>query len=250
MDLLVALEAALATTLPQPVAADLAAQFVDIRRDVATRTLGRAAPGKFVESVVQALQAFENQGQYDASPNVDAYLSGLDSRSSTLPDGLRICAARLARGMYALRSKRNIVHKGDLDPSVYDLQLLYAGAQWIVAELLALARGISGEEASRLVADVQLPAGQLVEALGDRRIVQAELSVRDEALILLMTSYPDPVSTADVVRDMDRRSAGSVSNRLGRLWKDKLLHRPAKGQVVLTERGMRTAVEVARAHQE
>jgi len=245
-----ALAVALSTVLPQAVATDLASQFVDMRHDVSTKTLGRAAPGKFVESVVQALQAFENQGVYDSSPNVDAYLRGLESRSSTLPDGLRICAARLARAMYALRSKRNIVHRADIDPSFYDLQLLYAGAQWILAELLALAGDISGEEASRVVANVQLPAGQLVEALGDRRIVQAELSIRDEALVLLMTHYPDPVSTSEVVRDMDRRSAGSVGNALGRLWKDKLVHRPAKGQLVLTERGMRMAIETAQAHQE
>jgi len=72
----------------------------------------------------------------------------------------------------------------------------------------------------------------------------------DEALVLLMTHYPDPVSTSEVVRDMDRRSAGSVGNALGRLWKDKLVHRPAKGQLVLTERGMRMAIETAQAHQE
>jgi hypothetical protein len=243
-----ALKTALATVLPRELADHLVDQFLEIRTDVATKTLGRGSPGKFVESTVQALQALEQNGSYDAKPDVDKYLRGLDSRASTLPDGLRICCARLARAMYALRSKRNIVHKGDVDPSLYDLQMLYAGAQWTLAELLALSPGISGEEASRLVAQVQLPVGGLVEVLGDRHLVHGDLTVPEEALVLLMNHYPTPITVAEVRNSMDRRSPGSVDNALRDLWKGKLVHRPATGQVVLTERGMREAIKVAQAH--
>jgi hypothetical protein len=72
--------------------------------------------------------------------------------------------------MYALRSKRNIVHQAEIDPAVYDLRLLYAGAQWVLAELLALASGVKGDDAARLVAEVQLPVGELVEAIDGRKI--------------------------------------------------------------------------------
>lgn len=243
-----ALSAALATAIPQQLADDLAEQFVDIRRDVATSTLGRGAPGKFVESVVQALQALEQGGKYDAKPSVDSYLTGLESRPSTLPDGLRICAARLGRAMYSLRSKRNIVHKADVDASAYDLRMLYAGAQWILAELLALATNITSQDAAKLIAEVQLPAGELVEVLGDRRLVQAEMTVREEALVLLMSHHPDPITVAQLQKSMDRRSAGSVANDVGRLWKDKLLHRTDDKRIVLTEAGLREAIEVAQAH--
>jgi hypothetical protein len=242
------LAAALATAVPQPLADDLAAQFVDIRRDVATSTLGRAAPGKFVESVVQAMQALENAGTYDASPDVDKYLRGIESRQSTLPDGLRICAARLARAMYALRSKRNIVHKAELDPTEYDLQLLYAGAQWVVTELLALAQNISGSDAARLVAEIRLPAGGLVEVLGSRRLVHGDMTVREEALVLLMSHYPEPVSMTDLRASLDRRSPSAVNKALVALWKDKFVHRGDDKLVVLTEPGLREAINVANAH--
>lgn len=242
------LVAALETALPGPLAADLADQFLEIRRDVASGVLGRAAPGKFVETVVQGLQALENQGQYDDQPNVEGYLRGIESRQSPLPDGLRICASRLARAMYALRSKRNIVHKSDVDPSGYDLRLLYAGAQWVLAELLALAQGISGEQAGRLIAQVQLPAGELVEVLGDRRLVYGDMTVREEALVLLMSHYPEPVSAATVKSSLDRRSPGSVANTLTELWRDKLVHRRPDKQLVLTEPGLREAIRVAEAH--
>jgi hypothetical protein len=243
------LAAALATTaMPSELANDLTSQFVDIRRDVATSTLGRSAPGKFVETVVQVLQAFENGGTYDSQPSVDTFLKNIESRPSTLPEGLRICAARLARAMYALRSKRNIVHKGDVDTSVYDLRLLYAGAQWVMAELLALSQGITGEEAAKLISEIQLPAGELVEVLGDRRLVYGDMSVRDEVLVLLMSHYPEPITAASVRASMDRRSPGSVTNTLTALWRAKLVHRGPDKRLVLTEPGMREAIRVAQAH--
>lgn len=243
-----ALKAALATALPQALANDLVYQFLEIRSDVATGTLGRAAPGKFVETVVQVLQALENGGKYDAQPKVDSFLKGIEARQSTLPDGLRICAARLARGMYALRSKRNIVHKAEIDPAVYDLRLLYAGAQWMLAELLALASRVSGDDAARLVAEVQLPAGGLVEAIGGRKIVHADMTVVDEALVLLMTSHPEPIAVAELTKSMDRRHPGSVRGAVSTLWKKKLVHRSDEKKIVLTEAGLRAAIEAAQAH--
>jgi len=243
-----ALVGALEQAIPPELAEDLASEFISIRQDVATRTLGRATPGKFVESVVQALQALEQGGQYDKQPDVDRYLRGLESRSSTLPDGLRICAARFGRAMYSLRSKRSIVHKGAIDPSEYDLRLLYASAQWIIAELIALTDGISAADAGRLVEQVPVPVDGLVEVVQGRKLVQGNVTVREEVLILLMSSYPDLIPRADVTTAMDRRSPSSVSNALGALWKDKLLHRSSDGQVVLTDRGMREAIGVAQNH--
>ena len=172
----------------------------------------------------------------------------MESGRSTLPDGLRICTARLARGMYALRSKRNIVHKAEIDPASYDLRLLYAGAQGVLTEVLALASGVAGDGAARCVAEVQLPVGELVEAIGERKIVHAEMTVADEVLVLLMTSYPDPVSVGDLSRSMDRRSPGSVRKAIMALWKKKLVHRDDNRDVMLTEPGLRAAIEVAQRH--
>ena len=54
-------------------AEDLVESYLTIRHDAATKTYGRAAPGKFVETVVQVLQ-YMATGSYDASPKVDDYL--------------------------------------------------------------------------------------------------------------------------------------------------------------------------------
>lgn len=243
-----ALRSALATAVPPELADKLVKQFLEIRRDVATRTLGRGSPGKFVETLVQVLQALEGAGQYEKQPKVDSYLRAIESRPSSLPDGLRICASRLARAMYSLRSKRNIVHNAEVEPALYDLRLLYAGAQWILAELLALASGVRGDEASRLIAQVQLPVGELVESIDGRKIVHADMTVVDEALVLLMTAHPEPITVAELTTSMDRRNPGSVRATLSTLWKKKLVHRRPDKTLVLTESGLRAAVLAAQAH--
>jgi hypothetical protein len=199
-----------------------------------------------VETVVQVLQHLET-GSHDAQPKVEQFLKGLESRPSSLPDGLRVCASRIARAMYSLRSKRGIVHKSTVEPSRYDLRFLYAGAQWTLAELLALVTGVTAAEAGRLIEQVQTPATGLVEVLGGRRLVHGDMTVREEVLVLLLSHYPDPVKSGDVTNSLDRRSAGTVRNALSTLWKEKLAHRDAAGYM-LTQPGVRAAEKVVAEH--
>jgi len=97
----------LKSRLPSDIASDLINNFVQIRTDVITGTLERSAPGKFVETIVQVLQ-FLDDGQFDTTPKVDEYLRNLESRSTNLPEDLRVTLARVARASYTLRNKRSI----------------------------------------------------------------------------------------------------------------------------------------------
>lgn len=235
---------ALSAKLPPALASDLVHEFITIRHDVATNTLGRAAPGKFVETVVQILQHLET-GAHDAHPNVDGYLRGLESRASTLDDGLRICASRIARSMYALRSKRNIAHKGEIDPNSFDLHFLFAGAQWMMAELLRTASGASMQEAGELIARVQAPVGSLVEDFGGRRLTIAGLTAREEILLLLSETYPTPQSLDEIASSADRIARKTVGNTLRRLWQDRLVVGSPSEGYRLTNAGLGKAHEVA-----
>jgi hypothetical protein len=237
----------LATILPKELANDLVTQFLAIRRDVASGTLGRAAPGKFVESVVQALQHLE-RGKYDAKPSVDAYLRAVESRSAPPDDGLRICGARVARAMYTLRNKRNILHKGDVDPNTFDLVFLLAGAQWLLAEFVRHATGISMEEAGTLVQQLQAPVGALVEDYGSRKLVLVDTTMEEEVLLVLHTHYPEKVSLADLTGSMDRRSPGGVRNKVRDMWRSKLIEGDAKTGYVLTGKGLQAAIEAVARH--
>jgi len=79
------LVAALAKSIPQQLATDLVDDFLQLRQDVATSTLGRASGGKIIETVVQILQQLES-GKHDAKPNVDGYLLQVENKT-TLDEG-------------------------------------------------------------------------------------------------------------------------------------------------------------------
>lgn len=233
----------LGRSLPSQLVCDLVENFLILRQDVATGVLGRSAPGKFVETFVQVLQFLE-VGKFDAKPNVDEYLRTLESRSTSLDDGLRICAARIGRAMYALRSKRNILHKGHVDPNTYDLKLLHSAAQWVLAELIRSLSGGSMEEAGKLVEQIQVPVGGLVEDFGGRRIVLKDLLIAEEILVLMHSHYPETVTSVQIISSLYRRSPRSVRNTLRSLWKEKILEGNNKIGYLLTRRGFDKAIAI------
>ena len=190
---------------------------------------------------------FLETGKYDAKPNIEDYFKNVESRPSSLDDGLRICGARIARGMYALRSKRNILHKGNVDPNRYDLHYLLHGAQWILAELLRNISGLSMQEAGQLINMVNAPVGGLVDDTGFRRLVRPDVEATEEILILLHGGYGTITSLRTVRESLNRRTDKQVRNALGSLWKRKLIDGSAKEGYVLTASGFDQALKVIRA---
>lgn len=233
------LAAALVGLVGPTLAADLSAYLLRIRCDCTTRTLERMALGKFVETFVQCLQ-YINSGTYEMMPSVDTYLASKVENTS-LPDGLRVCAARVARSMYALRNKRNIAHKNEVDTNTHDLVFAYQGAAWISAELLRHATGVSMQEAGALIELIQAPVGTLVEEIDGTRLVHADVTVRAEILILLHSHYPDTVRVEHVIKSLSRRNTATVRNRLHDLHKQKLVHGDTKSGYRLTRVGHDTA---------
>jgi hypothetical protein len=230
--------------LDRSLAQALAADFVKIRQDYATKTLERASPGKFVETFVQCLQWIAT-GAYEAKPDVDVSLKRMENEV-TLREGLRTCAPRIARSIYTLRNKRNIAHKSEIDPNTADLAFIHQAAAWIMAELIRSASGITMEEAGALVELVQTPVGTLVEEIDGTRLVHADLSIPGELLILLHSHYPARVAVADILISMSARSPGAVRNQLSKLRTAKLLHGDNKIGYRLTQPGHAAAAQEIR----
>lgn len=243
----VRLRAALADMISPQLAEELVSDFVKLRQDCATITLERASPGKFVEVFVQVLQ-FLGKGQYEDKPNVDDYLSKRADHEGRVPEGLRICGARLARAIYALRNKRNIAHKNAIDPNRFDLALAHQGASWIMAELLRNATAISMHEAGALIELIQSPVGTLVEEIDGISIVHADTSVKGEILILLHSRFPERVPQRAILSAMSARSGGSVRNRLGEMRTAKLIHGDSGLGYRLTQSGYQAALEEIGPH--
>lgn len=235
------LTSALEAYISPALAAEVSGDFCKLRQDCATGTLERATPGKFVESFVQCLQ-YLSTGQFDEKPDVDTYLNRKVENEVALPEGLRICGARLARTIYTLRNKRNIAHKNPVDPNRFDLALAHHGAAWIMAELLRNASGITMHEAGVLIELVQTPVGSLIEEIDGVRLIHADTSIRGELLILLHSHFPERVQMKDILATLRTRSSASVRNRLSELRTANLAHGDSKLGFRLTQTGFAAAV--------
>jgi hypothetical protein len=233
----------LSKALPHSLIDELLDAFEAIQRDVITRRLGGGDAGKFVETYVQILQILET-GKFDSPPSVEGYLRPLESRACPLDDGLRVCSSRIARALYMIRSKRNVVHKGEVDMNLIDLRLAHAQARWLLSELVRQVAGSSMAEAGKLIEQLDVPFMDVIEDFGGRRIVTADMSIEDETLALLHSVYPDGMQTDVLKQNMHRRNAKSVEKKLRAMWEDRLIEEVSPKVWKLTQPGHRSATRV------
>src|SRR5258706_4579894 len=230
---------ALAASYPRQLCEDLIAEYQNLRMDCAVGTLCRSAPGKVVETLAQILE-FKSTGTYSLAPQVEAILVRVESDTS-IDDGLRLCAARVGRTMYTLRNRRGIIHKSGIPANRADLEFLLHGTQWILAELLRHASGISMEAAERFVKMVQAPVGRLVEDMGERRLVLADCTAKEEILLLLHSFYPDYTPLRKILCCVDRLPEKTARNVLQTLWRQKSADRTRDLEYRLTVKGLNEA---------
>ena len=241
------LVAMLAPVAGNSLARDLVGYFLQIRQDLGTRTLERSSSGKFVETVVQILQKLSGRTpDPNGKVDVEGFLRECESGTANPPGDLRIPGARACRAMYALRSRRSILHKGEVDPNVYDLRFSYQAAQWLLTEILRSCVGANVVAAGRMVEFVQQPIGELVEQLGAQRLVlSTRVTPREELLLLLRTCYPDPAPVSCLLRDMHLRDPSTVRRALRALAEDRLAHSDPGSGWKLTATGYAEADKVA-----
>lgn len=239
--------AALSNGIPPTLATDLTDEYLQMRQDLGTGTLGRSAVGKFVETLVQVLEHLDT-GTHSTKPDVDDYLRTVESKAKKLPDALRIVAARVGRSMYTMRNKRNIAHKGEVDPNRFDLQYLIGSAQWVLAELIRTVSGLPMQQAGVLVEQVTAPFGGLVQDFGGRKLVLAEMSIPEELLVVLNSNHPNEVTLAGLRASMDRRSAKRVQEASRKLWAAKEIEGSAEAGYRLTYKGLDRVVRIVQAH--
>ncbi len=238
---------ALSNGIPATLATDLTDEYLQMRQDLGTGTLGRSSVGKFVETLVQVLEHLDT-GTHSNKPDVDQYLRTLESKANSLPDGLKIVAARVGRSMYTMRNKRNIAHKAEVDPNRFDLEYLVGAAQWVLAEMIRTVSGLPMHEAGALVEQVSAPVGGLVQDFGARKLVLATLSIPEELLMVLHSYHPTPVTLSGLRASMDRRSAKRVQEASRKLWAAKEIDGSAEAGYHLTHKGLDRVVAIIQAY--
>jgi hypothetical protein len=234
---------ALSTLFPPKLADDLVEDFMIIRQDFSTKTLGRSSPGKFVETVVQCLQHLA-RGSFDPKPDVENYLHRHVENEARLPEDLRICVARIARSSYTLRNRRNIAHKGMVDPNSYDLAYLHHAASWVLAEFLRQSSGLTMQEAGSLIAQIHAPIDEIIEEIDGVRLVHADVSIEDEILLLLRSHYPDYVPLAAIRVSLASRNQGTLGNKLRTLVSKKLIFGKPETGYKLSQVGFKNTGEI------
>jgi hypothetical protein len=216
--------------VPEKLARDLLMYYSQIVTDVRRKNLEKSSTGKFVETIVQILQALDPLRQaYDSSvKGVENELNKVyESRSVTnIPDESRVPIVRIARAMYCLRSKRGMVHKNTVDPNLYDLRFALHSGKWILTEFVRIATQMPLEDALAVIDDIQSPVYPLVEEiLGRPLVLNDNLTTAKEALVILYNEYPKDgtVSRSFLGRALDRRSPSAVTKALARLHEKRLI---------------------------
>lgn len=229
--------------IPRELVADLVKSFQQLRYEVATETLEKSSPGKFIETVVQIMQ-FLDTNKYDKIPKVDFYLKNLESQSTNLPDDLRITLARVARASYTMRNKRSIAHKGEVDPNIYDLRFLLSTSQWILSELVRQILSSDMKTASKIIEAIQIPVSPIVEDFGERRLVLKVGTTEEELTTLLFHYFPEYISISQIHIDMNRRAKSTVSNVISSAYRKRYIEGNKQKGIKLTAIGYREAMRI------
>lgn len=174
---------------------------------------------------------------------MDDYLNVRLENEKNLSEDLRICAGRIARSIYTLRNKRNIAHKGEVDPNNYDLAFLHRSASWLLAEFLRHATHITMAEAYRANPS---SIDELVEDIEGVRLVHADVSIENEIKILLQSKYPEKVLLTSIKASLAGRNVGTLGNKLRELVSKKEIFGDPKTGYRHTLPGLKNAMEIAR----
>lgn len=239
--------------VPTQLANDLVLYFQKIGDELRKLDLEKSSAGKFVETVVQILQALNSPSRsYQPTVrSVDEELTAFESRViPSVNSESRLGIIRIARAIQCVRSKRSMVHKNLIDPNVFDLEFVHHSSRWIVTELVRLGSNSSVQDAAGIVKDIQMPVVPIVEVLLGRPLVlDNNVKSLDEVLIILYHAYSTNPAKPFMTRKeigsaLNRRSSPTVSRALGSLWATRLIDGSPEQGYQLTAIGIEAAREV------
>lgn len=236
--------------VPPVLADDLVSYMTKVGKELRKFDLEKSSTGKFVETVVQVLQALQSpMKKYDLTVrSVEDELTAFESRAIPgVNNESRLGIVRITRAIQCVRSKRGMVHKNLIDPNVFDLEFVYHGAQWIVTELVRLGSDSTVSDAVEIVREIQRPVLPIVEHVFDRPLVlHTKVSAPSELLIVLRDGYSveRTMSRKEISKALDRRNPSTVTNALKALWSERLIDGNGKDGYRLTALGVSAADKV------
>lgn len=183
--------------------------------------------GRFCEAVTRILQ-FRATGAYVPLADkieVEKELNRLDNYGQRLGDGLRLHVVRAVRLIYGIRNSRDIGHlKDGIDPSLQDATLVVSGLDWILAELVRVAHGVTAADAQELIAGIVTKEVPLIEVFDGRPVVLGDLSHKDHVLVTLYWAGVGTVPRASLRRWLPDRLVRNLGRVLKAAEQEHLVH--------------------------
>lgn len=144
--------------------------------------------GRFCEAAFRLLEQ-RLKGKYThigKQLNTEAIKTALEN-AVTEVDSIRFHIARSLRVVYDIRNKRDAAHRGDgIDPNLQDSTLVVSVLDWVVAEFVRLAHGVSANEAQEIVESLVTRQAPVVQDFaGFLKVLNPKLLASDHMLVVL-----------------------------------------------------------------
>ncbi len=212
--------------------------------------LGRMRPnevegGRFAEAAFRMLQhaAGLSVTQLGVQLNTVGISQTLENATNAV-DSVRFHIPRTLRVVYDIRNKRDAAHLGDgIDPNLQDSSFVSAALDWVLAEFVRLARGVSPDKAFALVKAITVRRVPAVEQFGDfLKTLRPSLGPSDRILLLLYHCADAGATAAELSNWLKPKQRTNLSRTLAQLEHDKDYIVLTGGRYRLTRRGI-SAIE-------
>lgn len=198
--------------------------------------------GRFCEAIIRMLQ-YKTTGTYTP---IGTPIGNLDTEISTLAnlpkadfnESIRLHIPRTIRVIYDIRSKRDSVHLGNIDPNLMDATLILNCCKWVLAELFRMELQIPVDEAQKTInylIEKKIPIVQDFD--GFLVTLNPRLSARDRILVLLYYRGKEGATREELSLWLPPKMKKQLTTNLNRLQHDKNFIHRVKKQIYITRLG-------------
>ncbi|HEY2393444.1 MAG TPA: hypothetical protein VGK22_19890 [Candidatus Angelobacter sp.] len=199
--------------------------------------------GRFAEAAFRLLEHFVAWpvtpiGMQLKTDGIIKNLSALPNGSA--PDSVRLHIPRTLRVIYDIRNNRDAAHLGDgIDPNLQDSTMVAAALDWVLAEFIRIAGGVTPDVAFKLVKEITIRRVPAVEEIsGFLKTLRPSLGPSDRILLLLYHCADNGASNTELSNWLKPAQRRNLVRTLNDLEHEKDLIVFSNGRYKITRRGI------------
>jgi len=199
--------------------------------------------GRFAEAAFRMLEhaAGLTPTPIGTSLDTDGIIRRLaGTRVGAAPDAVRLHIPRTLRVIYDIRNNRDAAHLADgIDPNLQDSTLVSAATDWVLAEFVRLAGGLTPDEAFKLVKAVTIRRIPAVEDMdGFLKTLRPSLGPGDRVLLLLHHCADEGATDKELAQWLKPAQRRNLRRTLKQLEYERDLIAFVHGKYKITRRGI------------